>query len=67
MKAIGRLIKSIGLSTRIIEVRSFTSIIPPRTMPNIIGTIGRLSLLRMKPSKPKKPAIAQSIELLRKL
>ena len=67
ISAIGLLIKSIGFLTFIIEVLSFPSIISPNTIPKIIGTIGKSTLLRINPKTPKPAATAQSVKLLRKL
>ena len=61
----GLSMKSSGSFTRLIEVRSFTSIMPPSTMPKMIGTLGKLKRRRMKPNRPKTAAIAQSVALLR--
>ena len=49
MKAIGLSMKSNGVFTRIIEVRSLDSMMPPSTMPSMMGAIGRFNLFRMKP------------------
>lgn len=67
MNAIGLLIKSIGLFTFIIEVRSLPSIISPKTIPKMIGTIGKSNRFKINPKIPKPAATAQSVKLLRRL
>ena len=66
MKATGRSMKSQGVFTLAIAARSLTSMIPPRTMPRMIGTMGRDRRLRMNPKSPKPAANMQSLAELRK-
>ena len=67
IKAIGRLIKSIGVLTLIMDVRSLPSIISPNTIPNIMGTMGKSKRLKINPKIPQAAATAQSVKLLRRL
>ena len=46
--------------------RSLTSMMPPRTMPRMIGTMGRFSRLRIRPKTPNPAAMAQSVMELRR-
>lgn len=57
--------KSNGVFTRAIPARSFTSMMPPRTMPNTIGTAGIDRRFSTKPNTPKQAAIRQSVKELR--
>ena len=61
INAIGRSMKSSGSFTRAIPARSFTSIIPPNTIPSIMGTTGRLRRFKAKPVTPKSAAMMQSV------
>ncbi len=63
--AMGRSMKSKGVFTRAMAMRSFASMIPPNTIPMMIGTIGRLRRLRMNPNSPNAAAIRQSVAELR--
>jgi len=61
----GRLMKSSGVSTRAKLARNFSSMICPKTIPKMIGTIGSCKRFRMKPSIPNTAQTAQSMIELR--
>ena len=65
MNEIGLSMKSSGFFTRFIDVRSFVSMICPKTIPRMIGTMGKFSLLKINPTTPKAAATAQSVAELR--
>lgn len=62
----GLSIKSNGVFTRAMAARNLTSIIPPKTMPKIMGTIGKDRRFKINPNTPKAAAIAQSVAELRR-
>tara|TARA_B100000768_G_C11284169_1_gene380842 strand:+ start:2096 stop:2317 length:222 start_codon:yes stop_codon:yes gene_type:complete len=49
-----------GVVTRGIEERSLTSMIPPNTIPKMVGTIGRFNRFEINPNTSKSAAMAQS-------
>ena len=63
--AMGRSMKSKGVLTRAMAMRSLASMMPPSTMPMMIGTMGRLRRYRMNPNNPNPAAIRQSVAELR--
>jgi hypothetical protein len=64
--ATGRSMKSSGVLMRAIEARSLTSMMPPKTIPKIIGTTGNERRFSTNPITPKTAAIMQSVTEFRK-
>ena len=61
MNTISLSMKSSRVFSRNFEVRSFSTVIPPSTLPRMIGAMGKFRRFMMSPSMLDQTASAQSI------